>query len=624
MKKTLLILLFSSFVALPIFFSSCEDMMGDYLAKTTGVDDISEDTIFSSLRNIDAFLYSTYQVGIHSTLGYSNQVNINNNEKLGYASPNSTLSSGSTDESETSAAWYNETQSWNDGTVNANQFGEKRADLRFHHRFLAIRQVTIMLDRIDGVTDPAVTQAYKEQIKAEVKVIRAMNYFEMLKRYGGAPIIDRRLSLDDNLNIPRASFDEMVNFILKDCNEALPALPQHQLGNLRGRIHKGVALSIISKTLLYAASKLHNTDTPYLSFDDPANNKLVCYGNYDKNRWVAAADAAAAVIFDWAPAAGCALVTGDIEMNYRNSWEKYDNMEIILAEKSRNTTPRYTWPWSSFCPLVPGNAGQSGITPLMNFVRKYETRQGTVQDWDLKIDPTTGLGVANYGLQEIFANLDRRFKYTLLYNMSHWSTQWPEVPLYQEAIRAFETSEATRGTISTCKGGFWLHKLYPYYLNKENWEVVPNSTVFLLNEFYLNYAEAMFEAYGPEDRNKYSLSAREAINIIRARSGQPDIVSGQLTMERIRNERAIELAFDDHRFWDIRRWMIAEEDGVMKGDMIGLEIHAIPGAPKLSIEEGFYYVPKLVEKRTFLRRMYMHPFPTNEVNKGYLIQNPGY
>jgi len=623
MKKVLLILLIGSFFALPVYFSSCEDMMGGYLAKSTGVNDISEDTIFSSLRNVEAFLYSTYQVGIHSVLGYSALVSENNNDKSAYANPNETLLSGSTDESETLAAWYNETQSWNDGTVNANQFGDKRVDRRFYYRFLAIRQVTIMLDRIDGVKDPALTPEYKEQIKAEVKVIRAMNYLEMLKRYGGVPIIDHRLSLDDDLKIPRASFEETVNFILRDCNEALPALPLHQLGNLRGRIHQGVALAIISRTLLYAASKLYNTETPYLSFADPANNKLVCYGNYDRNRWVAAADAAAAVIFDWAPAAKCVLTTGNVDMNYRNTWDVYDNMEIILAEKSRNTCGRYTWPWSAFCPVAPGNAGQSGISPLMNFIRKYETRQGTVQNWDLNIDPTTGKGVPNYGLQEIFANLDRRFKWTILYNMAQWNAQFPEVPLYQESNFGSVYPNLS-GTISTCKGGFWLHKLYPYRIDNVNWSLVPNSTIFMLNEYYLNYAEAMFEAYGPEARDKYSLSAREAVNIIRVRSGQPEIPAGQLTMERIRNERAIELAFDDHRFWDIRRWMIAEEDGVMQGNMIGIEIHAIPDAPKLSIDQGFYYIPKLVEKRTFLRRMYMHPFPTDEVNKGYLIQNPGY
>lgn len=618
MKNLTFIIIISGIISLLIFFTSCED----FLDKAPGVNDVSEDTIFSSVRNVNTYLFSIYQKGIHSNLGYGNTGD-GNNYKEGYANPDETISAGSTDEAETSAAWYNSTQSWNDGTVNANQFGDKRVDRRFQFRWDVIRMITIMLDKVDGVPDPAMTDTYKKQVKAEVKVIRALNYLEMLKRYGGVPIIDRRIGLTDNMNIPRSSFEDVVNFILRDCNEAYPDLPIHQLGSDRGRIHKGVALSIIAKTLLYAASPLYNTAIPYMSFPDPANNTLLCFGNYSKSRWEAAAEASAKVIFEWAPSAGCELVTGDVNMNYRNAWEKYDNMEIILAEKSRNSLGKYTWPWSAFCPIAKGNAGKSGITPLMNFVRKYEKRDGTSQEWDLAIDPSTGRGTPHDGLQEKFAQLDRRFSQSILYNMGHWNVDEPQVPLYQEAIKEYETTSAHSGVISECKGGFWLHKLYPYSITKENWSVVPNSTIFQLNEFYLSFAEAMFEAYGAEDRHGYPMSAREAINVIRERSGQPPIQAGELTQERIRNERTIEMAFDNHRFWDIRRWMIAEQEGVMKGDMIGIEIH-LKNGEKPKLESGFYYIPVLVERRTFTRKMYMHPFPTEEVNKGYLIQNPGY
>ena len=270
-----------------------------------------------------------------------------------------------------------------------------------------------------------------------------------------------------------------------------------------------------------------------------------------------------------------------------------------------------------------GNEGQSGISPLLNFVSKYEKKDGTPQEWNLSIDPSTGRGSPTYQLQEKMQELDRRFQQSILYNMAYWNVGNPEVPLYQEAIKTYEADAAKSGVITTCKGGFWLHKLYPYSMGGDNWQPIPNSTLFQLNEFYLNFAEAMFEAYGADDRHGYPLSAREAVNVIRLRSGQLEIGAGQLTRERIRNERAIELAFDNHRFWDIRRWMIAEQEGVMQGNMIGIEIHLIEGeTPKPT--SGFYYIPVLVEKRTFTRKMYMHPFPTEEINKAYLIQNPGY
>jgi hypothetical protein len=160
-------------------------------------------------------------------------------------------------------------------------------------------------------------------------------------------------------------------------------------------------------------------------------------------------------------------------------------------------------------------------------------------------------------------------------------------------------------------------------MRPENQEPVPNSTLFQLNEIYLNFAEAMNEAYGPDNKYNYPLSAREAVNLVRDRSGQPKILSGSGIYsdfrELIRNERAIELAFDNHRFWDVRRWMIAEDDGVMRGDMYGIEIYWIAQSPT-----EFRYIPKFVETRTFMKKMYLHPFSTGEVNIGYLVQNPGY
>ena len=133
-------------------------------------------------------------------------------------------------------------------------------------------------------------------------------------------------------------------------------------------------------------------------------------------------------------------------------------------------------------------------------------------------------------------------------------------------------------------------------MRPDNQEPVPNSTLFQLNEIYLNFAEAMNEAYGPDDKHGYKYSAREAINIIRERSGQPAILSGSGIYsdfrELVRNERAIELAFDNHRFWDVRRWMIAEQEGVMSGAMYGIKIYWINSSP-----QEFRYTPYLYENR---------------------------
>ena len=148
---------------------------------------------------------------------------------------------------------------------------------------------------------------------------------------------------------------------------------------------------------------------------------------------------------------------------------------------------------------------------------------------------------------------------------------------------------------------------------------------YRLGEFYLNYAEAIFQYTGSADNaGEFGMTACEAVNIIRNRTDVkmpefPTGLSADAFWNKYQNERMVELAFEGHRFWDVRRWMIAEQEGVMSGAMYGIKIYWINSSP-----QEFRYTPYLYENRTFTKKMYLHPFSTNEVNKGYLIQNPGY
>ena len=566
---------------------SCEDMMGDFLEKAPGVD-VTEDTIFSSRLQVEMFLASIYEYGVHSNLGLGSP----DNGAPAIANSAGTIDAGATDEAEACANWY-DPQKWNNASVSP----DNTDDPRFSHRFTAIRKVTVMLDRVDEVPD--ITKEYANQLKAESKFIRALNYFEMFKRYGGVPIIDHRLQLDENLKIPRSSVEDVVNFIVKDCDEAIPDLPVNQLGALRGRATRRAALALKARTLLYAASDLFNTDKPYLDFG--TNNKLICYGNKDKERWKFAADAAKKVL-DWAKEANCYLITDQgLDGNYKYSWQTYDNSEIIFAEKSSDAMGKYTWPWSAISPptVYPGNAGQSGVTVTLNLVSKYEDRLGNKVDWNGGND-----------LQAKMASLDYRFSQTVVGNLMRWNSEFPKLQLWQDS------GNGPGADVNTCYGGFWLHKLYPEEISESVWRKVPNSTLYQLNEAYLNYAEALNEYNEGPTQEAY-----DAINTIRKRSGQPDLPTGLGYLEfraKVRNERAIELAFDGHRFYDIRRWMIAEEEGVMQGGMLGIKIYQIPESTE------YRYEPYVFETRSFSRRMYLHPFGTGEINKGYLIQNPGY
>ena len=309
----------------------------------------------------------------------------------------------------------------------------------------------------------------------------------------------------------------------------------------------------------------------------------------------------------WAETNGCYLITDQgVDANYQYSWEVYDNPEIILAEKAAQGMGCWNRPWSGIIPgsIIAGSSGTNGTTPLLNFVRKYEDRDGNKVEWNGGDD-----------LQAKLASLDRRFAQTIAYNLSWWNSQTPEVQLWEANE---ELGVAAGKHIKDCYGGFWLHKLVsPSIMRPDNQEPVPNSTLFQLNEIYLNFAEAMNEAYGPDDKHGYKYSAREAINIIRERSGQPAILSGSGIYsdfrELVRNERAIELAFDNHRFWDVRRWMIAPE--TLGAPLRGVEI------TKISDEE-FEYKPIEVEKRTFEPKMYLYPIPQADLNTTGWVQNP--
>lgn len=580
MKNIIILFIFCAAILL---LPSCEDMMGDYLEKAPGVD-VTEDTIFTNKVQVETFIASMYRFGLHSNMP---RYETTNTGGVKY----NTLAVAC-DEAYAGATWVDGT-AWNNASVTIDNINTKE-DYRFFIRFKAIRMANILLKRIEEV--PELDPAFVTQVKGEARFMRALNYFEMLKRYGGVPIVDKKFELTDNFNIPRSTLKETVDFIVSDCDAAASALPDAYPTNMRGRSTKGAALILKSRTLLYAASPIFNTGTPFLDMADKAKNNLICYGNTDPARWQLAADAAKAVI-DWAPNGGIALITNQgVDKNYRYMSDKPDNSEIILANKMLGSRAIWEWPWTGILPIgtYSGTWGM-GNTMTFNFVTKYEKKDGTPQTWNM------GGGT---DLTQKYNELDLRFKQTVTVVGDRWNNDFPMINSY------------VGGNHNTNNfGGQWIFKSIPQSLTNSANRAMPNDKIFRLGEAYLNYAEALNEAKGPV------AEAYAAVNIIRARSGQPDLPAG-LTQDqfrqRVRNERAIELFDEDHRFWDIRRWLIAEEDGVMKGNFYGLKAYLNPAAPNFRYEVYTYQI------RSFNKQMYLHPFLRNEVLKGYLVQNPGW
>lgn len=574
--------------------SSCEDMMGDYLDKPQG-SDVNEDTIFSTKKNIEKLLFAGYSYGLHSYYPYHNLNNkVNPNPMMCMTSP-------ITDEGEMSNTWYSSEQ-WNIGAVLASSI-ESQEDGRWPLRFKAIRICNILIEKLPEAT--VISDREKAQYAAEAYFIRALNNFELFKRYGGMPIVDHRLLNDESWELPRASVEEFVDYIADDCDKAYQGLngveyPENQ----RGRITASAALALKTKVLLYAASPLFNTSKPYLATDHP---ELVCYGNEDANRWKKAADAAEAALDQCGMEGFYLLSDGDPENDYRKLWETYDNCEIILAEKWAGNQGNWSWPW---CGFIPTGFGMStwgeALNVTHNFIRKYEKMDGTPMQWN---EP----GVEGHDLMEKYAELDPRFRQTVAYNGSYWNNGFPDVQLYEGALTSPNANANETGAL--------VHKLVPRELAASGgqYQMQPNGILFRVAELYLSYAEALNEYLSAPDQKVY-----EAVNIVRARAGMPGLPAGlskEQMRERIKKERDIELSFEDHRLWDIRRWMDAEKEGVMQGTFYKVKINRISGS---GLDQKCDYTILPFEQRVWHRKMYLHPIKENEVNKGYLLQNPGW
>ena len=276
------------------------------------------------------------------------------------------------------------------------------------------------------------------------------------------------------------------------------------------------------------------------------------------------------------------------DANYQYIWETPDNDEIILAEKSKGMR------WMGHLSYYNVT---SGYWITHNFTKLYETKQGTPQPWKEE---------GGDDLMEIYANMDPRYKQTVVYHGGYFNVDHPQLDLSVTGL------DRPKG--AGCEGAV-VRKPIPYILGNEGDRgVILNGILFRMAELYLNYAEALNE-YASSPPNE----AYDAIDLIRLRSGMPKLprsLSQAQFRERVRNERAIELAFEGQRLYDIMRWEIADE-GIMKGAMYGIHIYKT-GTNKCS------YAPYVFETRSFKQAMYRYPFPQEEVNKGYLIQNPGY
>lgn len=474
-------------------------------------------------------------------------------------------------------------QQFNNGSWNALS----NPDNVWDRYFAGIAKCCTLLENSNHINldisrlDPAKRVEYENNLKdirmwrAEAHFLRAYFNFELLKRYGPIPIIKSTLDINkDYSDTPRPTMKEVVEFIANDCDIAADSLeltPWRNMNDAFGRATKGAALALKSRLLLYAASPL------YVDFGDidEANKPS------DATLWKAAADAAKAVIdlnqYALAPA---------YDDLFKNDFQ---NKEYIFVRRypSNSDFEKSNFPVSY--------GGKGGTNPSQNLIDDYEMLDGTAFDWS---DPVKAA--------HPFENRDERLLATVLMNGVLFKGK--RVATYPGGADAMPNPNAT-------KTGYYLRKFLNENVNIQtgggsDGHVVP---LFRLAEIYLNYAEALNE-YDPTNPD-----IAVYLNKIRERVSLPDVPSG-LTQEQMRtlihHERRVELAFEEHRFWDVRRWKVASST-------LGAPVKGV----KITQDDAgnFTYSPVQVEQRVFQPKMYWYPIPQSEVLKlHHWEQNKGW
>lgn len=468
------------------------------------------------------------------------------------------------------------------------------------NNYTAIHEANNFLEKLDKIsledyiysvsegTNYPELKARFELFPYEVRALRAYYYFELVRAYGDVPLVLSTLTISEANNVERTPADKVIKFIVDECDaiaEYLPINYQNEMSQQLGRTNRPFVLALKARTLLYAASPLFNP-------------------NNDRNKWEAAAKANKEVI-DRCAEWGIALDT------YASLWgnNSFVNKEIIfaVAKTEDNTFEKQNYP-------IGIEGGQSGNCPTQTLVDQYEYQSGPYAGRTFgemhpgTIDLTSG---APYN------GLDPRFGMTIVKNGDLWplnSNQQMPIQTYEGGFNGSPKYNATRT-------GYYLKK----YVDG-NTDLTPNVNssfrhawiVMRLAEFYLNYAECIYHITGDADsKGDYGMSANEAINVVRDRS---DVMMPHFTgnptdfLVRYERERLIEFAFEDQRFWDVRRWK--------KGKTY---FKTIEGAELVKQGNGNIILTRKSFSRQWDEKYNKFPIPYSEIKKNTkLYQNEGW
>lgn len=435
----------------------------------------------------------------------------------------------------------------------------------YNEGYINIRRCNTYIDNIDRLPASA---KFKNRTKDEARFIRALQYSYLINYFGAVPLITKAQDLDENLNVPRNAYEDIVKFIAAEMDDinARQHLAYKYTGADVGRVTIGAALALKSRVLLYAASY--------------------------NNNWTAALKAAKDVI-DIQGKTGYGLFS-----NYETLFHgaNDNNIEVIFDHQYKQNfqgyhVHHYNLPWG-LTPPGPTALNQ----PTQNIVNEYEMTNG-------KMISEAG---ANYDVAHPYANRDPRLTASVFYDGSVWKG----ITLDLKSGSDYNPSFAALTT------GYALRKMqdpaFDPFNTATSYGGGQNYILFRYAEIYLNYAEAAFRAGQPEE-------ARIYVNKVRTRPSvnMPEILPGTLTIDKIMHERNVELAFEGTRLWDIRRWKLGPQ--LLGTPLKGIIITQTGSGPRVYTEID-------AVKRNFTDRLYLFPIYQTETEKNpsLLPNNPGW
>lgn len=469
--------------------------------------------------------------------------------------------------------------------------------------YRAISNCNLYLERFTGLTFPELEMNadYKPQMyrynnyRYEVRCLRAYYYFLLVRQYGDVPFSDHVLTADESNALPRTPAQDIFDYIIAECDAVkdsiiadyanLPAdvaLPAESPET--GRVNRLTVLALKARAALYAASPLFN----------PTG---------DKELWHRAA-LANKELLDAADAAKMKLIDDYTKLWTKNNY-KDATSEIIFGRRAdRESSSMET---SNF-PVGLENC-KGGNCPTQNLVDAYEMVDGKPWDQSAFYDPANPC-----------ANRDPRLAATIAVNGETGWPAWNEAPL--ETFQGGANGEPVNGGTPT---GYYLKKYCQGDIdprsNSTNKSAYHTWITFRLGEFYLNYAEAVFRYLGSADATsaEFPLSAREAASRTRARKSvnMPPFPTGMSNDEfwtKYKNERMVELAFEGHRFWDVRRWKEADK-----------YFRSITEMKITRQTDGTFAYTRKEVARQWDDKMYFFPIPqADKLKNPNLGQNPGW